>query len=398
MKTLLNKHIILGVSGSVAAYKAGLIVRDLIQAGAEVRVIMTRSACEFVTPMTFQALSGQPVYTELMDAEAEAAMGHIELARWADLILVAPASANTLSRLAQGQASDLLSAVILAHAGIVAVAPAMNQQMWKNPATRSNIETLIKRGLRIFGPDQGKQACGDIGPGRMMEPSDVVQHVADAFQKKEFSGKTVLITAGPTREAIDPVRFISNRSSGKMGFALAEAVVEAGGRAILVAGPVNLTTPARVERIDVVSSNDMFEAVFRLIEQVDVFIAAAAVTDYKPVTVAEHKIKKEQESLTLELCRTQDILASVARESDAFCVGFAAETDQLEQHAQAKLDNKGVHMIAANWVNRPGLGFDSDENALTVIWPGGRKVLEHGRKSALARQLLQLIYLRLQAS
>lgn len=395
MKTLLNKHIVLGVSGSIAAYKAGLIVRELIQAGAEVRVVMTRSACEFVSAMTFQALSGHPVHSELLDEEAEAAMGHIALARWADLVVIAPASANTISRLAQGQASDLLSAVVLAHQGIVAVAPAMNQQMWKNPATRANIETLIKRGIRIFGPDQGEQACGEMGPGRMMEPGDIVQHIADSFQTKEFSGKTVLISAGPTREAIDPVRFISNRSSGKMGFALAEAVVEAGGRAILVSGPVNLATPARVERIDVVSSADMYQAVFDHLDQADVFIAAAAVTDYKPMTVSEHKIKKVQDTLTLELGRTQDILSAVARESEVFCVGFAAETEQLEQHAQDKLNNKDIDMIAANWVNRPGLGFDSDENALTVFWTDGRKVLEHATKSTLARQLIHLISLRL---
>jgi len=395
MKTLFNKHIVLGVTGSVAAYKAAMVVRELMQAGAEVRVVMTRSAAEFVTAMTFQALSGNAVHCELMDLEAEQAMGHIELARWADMIVIAPASANCISRLAQGQASDLLSAVVLAHQGIVAVAPAMNQQMWKNAATRSNIETLIKRGIRIFGPDQGEQACGDIGPGRMMEPSDIVQHVADSFQSKEFMGKTVLITAGPTREAIDPVRFISNRSSGKMGFALAEAVVDAGGRAILISGPVNLDTPPRVERVEVVSSADMYKAVFEYIEQADVFIAAAAVTDYKPVSASAHKIKKDQEHLTLELCRTQDILSSVAQASDAFCVGFAAETDQLEEHALAKLKNKGIDMIAANWVNRPGLGFDSDENALTVLWADGRKVLEHGKKSALARQLLHIIYTQL---
>ena len=397
MNTLFNKHIIVGISGSVAAYKAGLIVRELKQAGAEVRVIMTPAACEFVTPMTFQALSGHPVHSELLDTEAEAAMGHIELARWADLILIAPASANTLAHLAQGQANNLLTAVVLAHHGMVAAAPAMNQQMWKNPATRANIETLMKRGIRVFGPDQGEQACGDVGPGRMMEPGDIIKHVADSFQNKDLTGKTVLITAGPTREAIDPVRYISNRSSGKMGFAIAEAVVEAGGRAILVSGPVNLATPARVERIDVVTSDEMFEAVFQQIQQADIFIAAAAVTDYKPSQISEHKIKKEADTLTLELTRTQDILASVARESQAFCVGFAAETDQLEEHAQAKLSGKGVQMIAANWVNRPGLGFDADENALTVIWNGGRKVLEHGRKSTLARQLLQLICQRLKS-
>jgi len=395
---LFHKHIILGVTGSVAAYKAAIILRELMQAGAEVRVVMTRSAGEFVTEMTFQALSGHPVHCELMDTEAEKAMGHIELARWADMILIAPASANTISRLAQGQASDLLSTVVLAHHGMVALAPAMNQQMWKNAATRANIETLIKRGLRIFGPDQGEQACGDVGPGRMMEPADIVQHVADSFQSKEFLGKTVLITAGPTREAIDPVRYISNRSSGKMGFALAEAVVEAGGRAILVSGPVNLVTPPRVERVDVVTSDDMYAAVFQHIDQADVFIAAAAVTDYKPLNVAAQKIKKDQDTIALELTRTQDILSAVAKNGRAFCVGFAAETDQLEEYALAKLNNKGIDMIAANWVNVPGLGFDSEENALTVLWSGGRKVLEHGKKSILARQLLHLIHIRMTAN
>lgn len=390
-QSLFNKHILLAVTGSVAAYKAGFIIRDLQREGAHVRVVMTAAATEFVTPMTFQALSGNPVHTDLLNASAEAAMGHIELARWADAIVVAPASANSIARIAQGQADDLLTAVILAHPGHVAVAPAMNQQMWKNSATSHNVDILLKRGIRIFGPDLGDQACGDVGPGRMMEPQEVVRHCADMFLRREFSGKTVLLTAGPTREAIDPVRYISNRSSGKMGYALAEAIIEFGGHCILVSGPVALPPPPRVEVIAVESAAQMYTAVFEQLERCQVFIGCAAVADYRPLTVTPHKLKKTAADLTLHLTPTEDILAAVARTGKVFCVGFAAETDDLELQAERKLTEKGVDMIAANWVNRPGLGFDQDENALSVVWQGGGKILEHARKPQLARQLLQLV-------
>ncbi len=392
MSGLVNRHILLGVTGGIAAYKAAELVRLLRRAGAEVRVVMTRAATEFVTPLTFQALSGHPVRCELFDAAAEAGMDHIELARWADLVLVAPASADFLARLAGGRADDLLATLCLATAAPIAVAPAMNQQMWQAAATQTNVARLLERGVALFGPDAGEQACGEVGPGRMMEPAALLERVRAHFGGGALAGVRLLLTAGPTREAIDPVRFISNRSSGRMGFAVAEAAVAAGAAVTLVAGPVALPTPPGVRRIDVESAEQMLAAVAA--EPCDIFVATAAVADYRPLEQADSKIKKEQAELSLTLGRNPDILAGVAAERPAvFTVGFAAETDNLEQYARAKLAAKGLDMIAANWVGAraAGAGFDSEDNALQVYWKDGGALLELAPKRELARRLVTLI-------
>lgn len=399
MTQLANKHILLGVTGSIAAYKAADLVRRLREAGAVVRVVMTEGATEFVTPMTFQAVSGHPVHRQLLDAEAEAAMGHIELARWADAIIVAPASADFLARLAQGRADDLLSTVCLASAVPLAVAPAMNTHMWANPATTENVRILQQRGMLVIGPEQGEQACGDVGAGRMSPPETIVSELAELFSTDSLTGKTVLITAGPTREAIDPVRYLSNHSSGKMGFALAGAAAEAGARVILISGPVALATPKHVERVDVVSAEEMNTAVLERANSADIFIATAAVADYRPVQVQTQKIKKTEQKLDLALERTPDILAGVRQHYPAlFCVGFAAETGDLEHYARTKLQEKQLEMIVANYVGPAATEtqgtFGSDTNALQVFWPGGEADLPLAGKGQLARQLIPLIVSR----
>ncbi len=393
MDRLVNKRILLGVTGSIAAYKAAELVRRLRDAGAEVRVVMTRGASEFVTPMTFQALSGHPVSQELLDTEAEAGMGHIELARWADAILVAPASADFLARLAQGRADDLLSAICLASDVPLAMAPAMNTHMWQNAATQQNVRTLRARGVLMLGPDEGEQACGETGAGRLQAPGALLTGLAELFQSGVLTGKTVMITAGPTREAIDAVRFLSNQSSGKMGFSVAAAAVEAGARVILVAGPVALATPDRLQRLNVVNAQEMFDTVLEHIHGVDIFIATAAVADYRPVKAATGKIKKKAEPMSLQLEPTPDILAEVkARFPRLFCVGFAAETEALEEYAQDKLQRKGVQMIAANWVGPAASetegAFGSDTNALRLFWQDGSAELPVTTKDKLARQLI----------
>ena len=391
MSTLLNKNIILAVTGSVAAYKAGFIVRELLQQGAAVRVIMTRSACEFVSAMTFQALSGQPVYSELMDQEAEAAMGHIELARWADAVVVAPASANFIARLAQGRADDLLSAICLATQSPVAVAPAMNQQMWANNATQQNLSQLVNRGVHQLGPAEGDQACGETGPGRMLEAEDIISSVAGLFETGLLAGLSVVVTAGPTQEAIDPVRYISNRSSGKMGYAVAQAAAEAGAKTILVSGPTALSIPPRVTRVDVKSAQQMHDAVMDQIKDCDIFISAAAVADYRAMKPAGQKIKKQNEELELKLERNPDVLAGVAAlDKGPFTVGFAAETEKLEIHAKEKLKNKKLDMVAANYVGE-GKGFDQDENALLVLTGAERYELPQMSKQKLAIELITII-------
>lgn len=391
MHSLCNKQLLLGVSGSIAAYKAAELVRRLKQAGAEVRVVLTAGGAEFVTSLTFQALSGHAVHTELLDTEAEAAMGHIALARWADAVIIAPASANCIARLAQGRADDLLTAVCLASAAPIAIAPAMNQQMWSQPATQDNLARLQQRGVAQFGPAQGDQACGDTGPGRLLEAEQLVTAIAGLFESGLLSGRSVMITAGPTQEAIDPVRYLSNRSSGKMGYALAQAAAEAGAKTLLVSGPTALTTPPRVQRIDVRSAEEMHAAVMQHARDSDIFIAAAAVADYRPAQPAGQKIKKTQDSLTLELVRNPDILAAVAAlDNGPFCVGFAAETENLEANARAKLQQKGLAMIAANWVGEDR-GFDQDHNALTVINRQGQQQLATASKAQLARRLIALI-------
>lgn len=399
MPQLVNRQILLGITGGIAAYKSAELVRRLRDAGATVRVVMTPAACEFITPLTLQALSGHPVHLELLDTAAEAAMGHIELARWAELILIAPASADFMARLAAGIADDLLSTLCLATKAPVLLAPAMNQAMWSNPATRSNCATLTARGVRMAGPATGSQACGDTGPGRMLEVPELLAAAATTFATGVLDGVRVMLTAGPTREAIDPVRYISNSSSGKMGFALAEAAAAAGAEVTLVAGPVQLPTPAGVRRIDVVSAAEMHAAVMEHVEGCDLFIACAAVADYRPGEVARQKIKKRHADLDLHLVRNADIVADVAaRDPRPFTVGFAAETTDLLQHARSKLERKGLDLVIANDVSRADIGFDSDYNEVHVLSAEGESSLTRGTKTAIARVLVQEISERLRRS
>lgn len=395
MQRLHSKRIILGVGGGIAAYKSAELVRKLKEHGADVRVVMTKAGQEFITPLTLQALSGNPVYTDLLDPNAEAAMGHIELARWADLVLVAPATANLIARVAEGRADDLLTTLILATDARIALAPAMNQAMWRDIATQENVAKLQTRNVFIFGPDIGSQACGDVGPGRMLEPYHLADLVANCFETKLLTGKKVVITAGPTQENIDPVRYITNHSSGKMGFALAEAAAEQGAEVILVSGPVSLATPDRIKRINVVSAQDMLVACEDVMP-CDIFIGVAAVADFRPQLVATQKLKKQdsnQDGLLLELVRNPDILAAIAsREDRPFCVGFAAETENLLDYAAKKLKNKNLNLIVANDVANPTIGFNSDNNVITVI--DRELVATHfdlTSKSKIARQLLALI-------
>ncbi|MBA3562670.1 MAG: bifunctional phosphopantothenoylcysteine decarboxylase/phosphopantothenate--cysteine ligase CoaBC [Gammaproteobacteria bacterium] len=385
-------RILLGITGGIAAYKSPDLVRRLRDRGAEVQVVMTGAAERFVTRQTFQAVSGRPVRTELWDEAAEAAMGHIELARWAGRVVIAPASADFIARLAAGLADDLLATICLATEAPILLAPAMNRVMWANAATRANIGTLTGRGMRLLGPDDGNQACGDTGAGRMVEPDRMAEAIlAGIAGAGLLEGVRMLITAGPTREPIDPVRFISNRSSGKMGFALAAAAVESGAKVRLVAGPVGLPTPAAVERIDVESAEQMLDAVHRHIGQTDIFVAAAAVADYRPASAARDKIKKTAPEMALKLTRAPDILTQVAALANGpFTVGFAAETRDVEKNARAKLEQKQLDMIAANRVGA-GSGFDSDQNALTVYWSGGEQELPKTGKRELARALVQII-------
>ena len=396
MSSLANKRIVLGVTGSIAAYKSAELVRRLRDAGARVRVVLTAGGAKFITPLTLQSLSGQPVQQHLLDADSEANFGHIELARWADVILIAPASANSIARLARGQADDLLTAVCLATTSTVAIAPTMNHRMWAHAATQDNVKTLLQRGVKIFGPAVGDQACGETGPGRMLEADALVAALAELFKPGTLSGRRVLITAGPTQEAIDPVRFIGNRSSGKMGFAMARAAHDAGAQVTLISGPVALATPDGVTRIDVRSAQQMHDVVLRQVSFADIFIATAAVADYRPKLAAEEKIKKSDEKLVLELVRNPDILAAVAAANHVlFTVGFAAETHNLEKNAQAKLLAKSLDMIAANQVG-PQQGFEQDNNALLVLWRGGRQELALAHKDVLARALIESIAQRYQ--
>jgi phosphopantothenoylcysteine decarboxylase/phosphopantothenate--cysteine ligase len=391
MAELVNKRVVVGVTGGIAAYKSAELVRRLKEAGAEVRVVMTSAATQFITPLTMQALSGQPVHLHLLDSAAENAMGHIELARWADVIVVAPASANTLAKLALGLADDLLSTLCLASRAPIVLAPAMNHVMWGQAATQANRRLLVERGIRLLGPAEGDQACGETGPGRMVEPPHVVMALAGLFASGALQGAKVIITAGPTREAIDPVRFLSNRSSGKMGYALAQAAAEAGANVTLISGPVSLPCPPRVERIMVESAAEMHAAVMAVSGVSDIFIAAAAVADYTAAP-AMHKIKKGEAGINLHLERTPDIVADVATlPRRPFLVGFAAETEALEENARAKLERKGLDIVAANWVGRAGQGFDSDDNALSVVWQGGGSELPLAAKSTVARQLIEII-------
>jgi len=391
MNELSGKHILLGVTGGIAAYKSAELVRLLRKQGAEVRVIMTAAAREFVTPLTLQALSTHPVHTDLLGTGAEAAMGHIELARWADVLLVAPATADFIARMVSGRANDLLTAVCLACDATVAIAPAMNRVMWDNPATRDNLSTLKQRAVRVLGPDAGEQACGESGPGRMREPAELVVALSGLFNTGALAGQKVLVTAGPTREAIDPVRYLSNRSSGRMGYAVTAAAAEAGADVLLISGPVSLAAPARVRSIAVESATEMHAAVMNEITDTDIFISVAAVADYRPQTIAEQKLKKTAAKLSLELTRNPDILADVAALPDApFTVGFAAETQAIDSNAGDKLRVKNIDMIAANAVGQQQ-GFDREENALHVIWAQGEQQLALTGKTKLARQLVAII-------
>lgn len=392
---LAGKKILLGVTAGIAAYKSPDLVRRLRERGAEVQVVMTAGAREFVTPLTFQAVSGRPVRDELFDSAAEAAMGHIELARWADLIVVAPATADFLARLAGGHADDLLATLCLATDKVIAVAPAMNRLMWANKATQDNMRLLAARGIAVLGPGSGDQACGETGDGRMLEPLEIAEHAVTLLGGRgPLSGVRVLITAGPTRERVDPVRFLSNRSSGKMGFAVAAAARAAGADVVLVAGPVALATPAGVRRIDVESAADMLAAVEREVQQAQIFIGTAAVADYRPAKPAGQKIKKNSPELEIAVERTVDILANVAARKDRpFVVGFAAETEQLEHYAKTKMLKKNLDMIAANDVSDDKV-FERDENALLVLWRNGRQEIKPGSKDQVAAELLALITAR----
>jgi phosphopantothenoylcysteine decarboxylase / phosphopantothenate---cysteine ligase len=393
MLTLSNKRILLGLTGGIAAYKSAELLRRLREQGAEVQVVMTRAACEFITPLTMQALSGRAVHAELLDHDSETGMGHIELARWSDVILIAPASANFIARLAHGMADDLLSTLCLAADVPMLVAPAMNQQMWRNPATQTNIEMISQRNISILGPAEGDQACGEVGPGRMLEPLQLLHALEAVFENAMLAGKHVIVTAGPTREAIDPVRYISNRSSGKMGYAIARAALEAGANVTLVSGPVALQAPEQINCVKVNTAEEMRDAVLGSANSADIFIAAAAVADYRCQDVAEQKIKKTEQSLSLKLEKNPDVLADVASLSTPpFTVGFAAETESLKDNAIKKLKGKGLDMIAANLVG-DDLAFDTDDNALEVFWSGGSLSLQTAPKEKLARQLLHAIAL-----
>ncbi|WP_192021949.1 bifunctional phosphopantothenoylcysteine decarboxylase/phosphopantothenate--cysteine ligase CoaBC [Shewanella sp. WPAGA9] len=396
---LTNKKVLLGIGGGIAAYKSADLIRRLKERGADVRVVMSQSAMEFITPLTIQALSGHPVASDLLDPAAEAAMGHIELARWADVVIVAPATANLIARINAGMADELLTTTCLATEAPVIVCPAMNQQMYRNQATQENLANIARKGITVWGPANGDQACGEVGPGRMMEPLAIAEQLINFFGPKPLAGVKLLLTAGPTREAIDPVRYISNHSSGKMGFALATAATQMGAEVTLVSGPVNLATPSHVNRIDVESAQNMLDAVMEHVDGQDIFIGCAAVADYRIAEVAESKIKKSAENMQLEMIRNPDILANVAAlKNRPFTVGFAAETDNVEEYARGKLERKKLDLIAANDVSIAGLGFNADANALHVFWQDGSQQLPATDKLTLAKQLLTLIATKIKTS
>ncbi|MEZ8018214.1 phosphopantothenoylcysteine decarboxylase [Vibrio splendidus] len=395
LQGLAGKKILLGISGGIAAYKCAELTRRLIERGAQVQVVMTNAAKEFITPLTMQAVSGRPVSDSLLDPAAEASMGHIELAKWADLVLLAPATADLIARMTAGMGNDLLTTLVLATDAPVAVSPAMNQQMYSHPATQENIATLKRRGCEIWGPAAGEQACGDVGMGRMLEPMQLVHRCEDFFQPKPLAGRSVLITAGPTREAIDPVRYITNHSSGKMGYALAEAAAKQGATVTLISGPVSLATPNKVNRIDVDSAQQMFDAVSANAAQHDIFISCAAVADYRPETIADQKLKKVdgKDDMTIQMVKNPDIVASVASmtEGRPFTVGFAAETQDVEKYARDKLERKNLDMICANDVSVEGQGFNSSSNELHLYWKDGDKSLPLDSKDTLGFQILDQI-------
>ena len=394
MKSLANKNILLGVTGGIAAYKSAEIVRHLKKSGASVRVVMTKSAEEFITPLTLQALSGNRVSTELLDTESEAAMGHIELAKWADGILIAPATANTIARLSSGRGDDLLSTVTLAFDGPISLAPAMNQAMWRDNRTQDNLNKLLTQDIGICGPGSGEQACGDTGLGRMLEPLEILEIFSSSFDKGVLSGKNVLITAGPTQEPIDPVRFITNRSSGKMGYSLAHAAIEQGAQVTLISGPVNIEPPSNCNVIAINTAKEMSDAVKHHIKKMDVYIGTAAVSDYSPAEVKDSKIKKagDNSSMILELKENEDILKFVSELEDRpYVVGFAAETDKLIENAENKLKHKKLDLIVANDVSDKSIGFDSEENEVTLITKEEKQLLKKQNKKKISKKIIEFI-------
>jgi phosphopantothenoylcysteine decarboxylase/phosphopantothenate--cysteine ligase len=389
---LKNTNIILGVTGGIAAYKTPDLVRKLVAKGANVRVVMTQSAKEFVSPLALQAVSGNLVSDDLLNKDAEAAMGHIELARWADKLLVAPATANFIAKLTHGLADDLLSTLCLATPAPIIIAPAMNQQMWFADATQANLKILEQRNIQFLGPAQGQQACGDVGPGRMLEPQDIADLLEQETIELLLTGKRITVTAGPTREEIDPVRYLSNHSSGKMGYALAIAAQQLGATVTLISGPVNLLPPTNIHTLSVSSAQQMHEAVMQTIHNCDIFIGCAAVADYRVQRKSNQKIKKSESELTLTFIKNPDIVSDVAHLVNApFTVGFAAETQKLREHALSKLQRKKLCMIAANDVSDSTIGFNSEQNALTVFWSKGEKKLDVADKQLLASQLMRLV-------
>ncbi|MCX8683883.1 bifunctional phosphopantothenoylcysteine decarboxylase/phosphopantothenate--cysteine ligase CoaBC [Gilliamella sp. B2889] len=401
--SLSGKHILLGITGGIAAYKCPDLVRHLKKAGAQVHVVLTESASHFVTPMTLQALSGNTVSSDLFDPSAELSMSHIELAKWADLVLIAPATANIIAKMANGIADDLLSTVCLATPAEIAIAPAMNQQMYKAAATQQNLATLASRNTLIWGPDDGFQACGDFGPGRMVEPATIVKHVEKYFSATStLAGTEITITAGPTIEELDPVRYISNYSSGKMGYAIAQAAAEIGATVNLISGPVNLATPNNVNRINVKSANEMYDVALKFAKKSSIFISCAAVADYRAETIATKKIKKTDDSdeLVIKLVKNPDIVANIAslKKGRPFVVGFAAETNNIKAYALKKLTTKNLDLICANDVSDKKIGFNSDQNALTLYWQNGEQTLPLSNKQELAKELLQAVITRYKAS
>ena len=392
MCSLSNKRIIVGVTGGIAAYKSAEIIRRLQDRGADVRVVMTPGAEEFIRPLTMQALSGHPVHCGLLDEKAEAGMGHIELARWADLLLIAPATADFIATMVHGRADSLLAAIYLATPALVAVAPAMNQGMWRHPASLDNVEKLNQRSLTIIGPDSGIQACGDTGPGRMEQPDTIINQASDMFTSKSLQGKKVVITAGPTREALDPVRYISNHSSGKMGYALATAALDAGADVVLISGPVNLSIPERCQYLSVISANDMLLASLEYAKKADIFIATAAVADYRAVSIAENKIKSDSDVLTINFEKNPDIVSTVATANESlFVVGFAAESTDVENYAKGKLKTKGLNAIIANDISRSDIGFNSDDNEVSWIDTDSSITFSKRSKTQLSRDLIAQI-------
>ena len=394
MKQLANKHILLCVTGGIAAYKAAEIIRLFKTSGSNIRVLMTEAAQEFITPLTMQALSGNQVHTDLLDTKAEAAMGHIELAKWSDIILIAPCSANSIARLASGKGDDLMTAVCLAAECKIYFAPAMNQAMWSDSRTQENFKKLTNNNFISIGPDSGEQACGDEGFGRMSEPQQIINQIASSFSQGLLAGKKILITAGPTREKIDPVRYISNRSSGKMGFSIAEAARDAGGLVSIISGPVNLETPNEVDRINVESADEMLKEVDKAINNFDLFISTAAVSDFKPEEYENQKIKKQKKAnnLNLELTKNQDILKSVSEnKGDLKVIGFAAETQNIIENAKKKLKEKNLDLIIANDVSDDSIGFDSDENEVYLITRKIEKKISKVSKKKLSRNIIEFI-------